>query len=839
MMRRYQKLSLGLLITFVLYTNNTLSQVLHPTGLKREDWSKVTWVKQYKSLAKTTSLPSSVDLSSGLPAVGDQDALGSCVAWSVGYYAKTFEEKRERGWDVSQNAHIFSPTFLYTGINRGVDSGAALSDAALFLMNRGCAPVSDCPISLTNYYTLPTEAAYTSAINYRSQDAYIINTTNMSGINLLREILASGKVATIGIDIYSNFDNISSYKYVYCAANLTGANRGGHAVTIVGYNDSVKTADGYGAFKLVNSWGTSWGQSGFAWISYQALMDSHISQGVAILVNNRIGYTPLLKAKLKITHGSRGNVSLSIGLGSLTAPLISIDESFVTSSSANRAFPSNNMVFDLTDFYPYLKSGVPDTITLTFSDKKSDSYSATIDSFKVIDLQNNANLTGLTASLKLSDVATKTISIVHTPATVKSKVNLISPSNGDAMVESSPTLAWNSTGSGSYRLKISTDDVNFDNTIVYSSTVSGTSAIIPPLVKNQIYYWKVADASTDNWSDTWSFKTSMINSSSYNVNPAAYNWIDISSTGTAITAWSNIDSSGKTITHVSNISVKDDGFSTNKIPIGFSFDFYGKKFDSLYVGANGLVSFSNQKINGAFNGEFGSNALGCFDPAYFPPENKVFPNAMAVAYDDFDLDNTDGYGGGKVVYKAAADKFVLSWINIGSFQSAGDTTNSFQLVLNKADNSIVMNYKNFGVTATRNNIKSAIQKEDTLAVSWVAEGVPAAHIITNGSSVMYTKNLTSIGTDVNKQTRTFVLSQNYPNPFNPSTVINYTLQQSAHVALKVYDLLGHEVVSLVDEQKPAGEYFVKFNATNLSSGIYFYRLSAGNFSEMKKMILIK
>ena len=838
-MSRRQNLLLGFLLVVVFCSNSGFAQTLHPTGLKSEDWSKVTWIKPYSSMAKISSLPTSVDLSSGLPAVGDQGSLGSCVAWSVGYYAKTFEEKRERSWDVTSNTHIFSPTFLYTGINNGVDSGATLSGAAAFLINRGCAPVSDCAISSTNYYTLPTEAAYTSAMSYRSLDAYSINTTTMSGINLLREIIAGGKVATIGIQIYSNFDNISSYSYVYTAANRTGTNRGGHAVTICGYNDSLLTADGYGAFKLVNSWGTSWGISGYAWISYKALMDSYISQGVAIMVNDRIGYTPLLKAKLKITHGSRGNLTLTMGLGSLVTPTMTIDESFPTSTSVNRSFPSNNLVFDLTDFYPTFKAGAADTISLTIIDTKSDTYKATIDSFYVVDMLNNTTIYGLTTSVTLATTATKTITVLHTPATVTSKVKLSAPTNGNAMVEAMPTLSWSSTGSSNYRVKVSTDDVNFDSHLVYSATVSGTTVTLPSLSKNQIYFWKVANESTDNWSDAWSFKVTMINSTSYTVASQTYSWVDIASTGTAITAWSNIDTTGKVITQTSNTAVKDDGYSTNKIPIGFSFNFYGNTYDSLYVGVNGLVSFSNQKVNAAYNGGYASNALGCFDASYFPPENKVFPNAIAIAYDDLDLDNTDGYGGGKVVYKAATDKFVLSWINIGSFQNTTDTTNSFQLILNKADNSIVMNYKNFGSAITRTNIKSAIQKEDTMAVVWVAEGSPAAHVITNGTSVIYTKNLTSVGNTTTKEDKTFVLAQNYPNPFNPSTVINYALKKSAYVTLKVYDLIGNEVAWLVDEQKPAGEYFVKFNASKLASGIYFYRLGTSDYSEMKKMVLIK
>jgi hypothetical protein len=85
----------------------------------------------------------------------------------------------------------------------------------------------------------------------------------------------------------------------------------------------------------------------------------------------------------------------------------------------------------------------------------------------------------------------------------------------------------------------------------------------------------------------------------------------------------------------------------------------------------------------------------------------------------------------------------------------------------------------------------------------------------------------------------YILYQNYRNPFNPSTVISYQLPVSSDVTLKVYDVLGNEVATLVDEYKPAGSYEVKWSASNHSSGVYFYQLHTGNFVETKKLILMK
>ena len=99
--------------------------------------------------------------------------------------------------------------------------------------------------------------------------------------------------------------------------------------------------------------------------------------------------------------------------------------------------------------------------------------------------------------------------------------------------------------------------------------------------------------------------------------------------------------------------------------------------------------------------------------------------------------------------------------------------------------------------------------------------------------------ITSVEEQKGKLPDNFILEQNFPNPFNPSTTIRYSIPTSDFVTLKVYDVLGNEVATLVNEEKPAGSYEVNFNASQLSSGIYFYKLQAGSFVETKKMILLR
>jgi hypothetical protein len=88
-------------------------------------------------------------------------------------------------------------------------------------------------------------------------------------------------------------------------------------------------------------------------------------------------------------------------------------------------------------------------------------------------------------------------------------------------------------------------------------------------------------------------------------------------------------------------------------------------------------------------------------------------------------------------------------------------------------------------------------------------------------------------------TRTFQLQQNYPNPFNPTTVINFTIPKAGYVSLKVYNMLGQEVATLVDGYKAAQTYNINFDASNLSSGVYLYSVKFNNQVLSKKMILMK
>ena len=130
-----------------------------------------------------------------------------------------------------------------------------------------------------------------------------------------------------------------------------------------------------------------------------------------------------------------------------------------------------------------------------------------------------------------------------------------------------------------------------------------------------------------------------------------------------------------------------------------------------------------------------------------------------------------------------------------------------------------------GNEAVAQSMKVFSSREDT-----VADKRPVLIVKYSGPN-----NITQQGSKPNE----FFLHQNYPNPFNPATVIRYSIPASGHVSLKVFDILGNEIATLVDEVKNAGTFTQEWNAAGVPSGLYFYRLTSGNLVSTKKMLLVK
>jgi endo-1,4-beta-xylanase len=118
--------------------------------------------------------------------------------------------------------------------------------------------------------------------------------------------------------------------------------------------------------------------------------------------------------------------------------------------------------------------------------------------------------------------------------------------------------------------------------------------------------------------------------------------------------------------------------------------------------------------------------------------------------------------------------------------------------------------------------------EERAALEWLRAYVDTAEVELNVSNEMAAEMPSE-----------FTLSQNYPNPFNPTTQIQYSIPKASDVSIRVYDITGRLIQTLVNNRQSAGTHTVQFNASNLSSGVYFYRLEAGSYTNVKRMMLIK
>ena len=306
------------------------------------------------------------------PPIGNQGSQGSCVAWSVGYYVKTFQEAKEHGWDLSGASwiggytghptesyqdEIMSPAFIYNLINHGEDEGSSYRDAMDLVCFVGDCSWEKMPYTTSTYTAWPSEAAWTEAALYRGNSSgfQMMSVSTPSGLDNLKNWIASGHLATISVNAsqYSSLTSIDMWTLDNYNTEKTN-----HANTIVGYNDSINyTENGethYGAFKIANSWGIGFtgekDPDGFYWISYEA-MKQRI--GFCMFYYDMIDYEPTLFATFEINHLRRSECDIRVGLGTPSETLTSKSFSHYVDGGAV-PFPDNSVVFDITEFTDYV-----------------------------------------------------------------------------------------------------------------------------------------------------------------------------------------------------------------------------------------------------------------------------------------------------------------------------------------------------------------------------------------------------------------------------------------------------------------------------------------------------
>ena len=223
------------------------------------------------AIGDAPTTPISVDLSANFPTPGDQGNQNSCVGWATAYALKSYQERVENGWPLNTPEHLFSPAFLYNQINGQQDRGSYINEALDLAVNTGLATLARMPYSDHDYLTQPSQAAFSEAVNFKAASWRRVN-----DISQIKAALANGRPVVGGISVYEQLMQLRGADSVYNTAS--GSNQGGHAITIVGYDDNRYG----GALKVINSWGQAWGDGGFFWIPYSFAASGIMSEAYVL-----------------------------------------------------------------------------------------------------------------------------------------------------------------------------------------------------------------------------------------------------------------------------------------------------------------------------------------------------------------------------------------------------------------------------------------------------------------------------------------------------------------------------------------------------------------------------
>ena len=781
-----KKYVISILILISVINFSLYSQQLHRAGLLLENISKCPLIKKAELPKVLHKLASVVDNSAHLPTVGDQGQQGSCVAWAFGYYYKTYQEWQDYGWSLTDPNHVFSPAFIYNNIDGGVDGGSFFSDALKLLTDNGCATIAELPYNASDYSSFPSESVYRDAIKYRSDSAFYIQTNDMTGINQVKQLLANGNIAVLGIAIYGNFDNINKYNNTYCVKDTTGNFRGSHALTIVGYDDNKVTDDGTGAFRMVNQWGTAWGDNGYCWMSYQAVMDSTLSGRYVFYTTDRTHYSPTIIASIQISHPNINVLGLTIGIGADNSPIYSKNYfNFIANVwwKPARPFPNNNIDVDLSDGLRYLDTTKSNNVFL--STQSTDS--GTVNNFSVTDLR-----------------VPYTITSTETP-------NLIPGNNTITYTNDSVKIVHSNTIYANVSLM---QDWNLVSVPVIATDMSASAL------------FSSANSPVYGYSDKYNIITTLENGQGYWVRYPSLDTLKIigqsvnSSTIPVKAGWNLVGGYEKNV-NINQITTTPWGI------INSPFYGYSSKYEIPTVMEVGKSYWVRTSDSGAINiGNVlakGSNqtiAQGRINPKWIRVIVRDSKGNQSIVYAASESINFDSYA---LPPLPPSGIFDVRWKSDQSVDNISNGTKD--IYIQSAEYPVTLKVEG-GNLSIRDRVGGELINT----------------VVKDGQSIVITNSaLESFQVNTVDLPIAFKLDQNYPNPFNPTTTINYSVPKTSFVIIKVYDVLGNEVKTLVNEEKKAGNYKTLLTTVSKqwASGVYFYRMSAGGFTETKKLILMK
>ena len=475
----------------------------HGTGLAPPTEEEYQWMVghvKYVDSVENYRSRGSVDLSQSayFPPVGNQGQQGSCASWTSAYYNNGYHQAYIHNWtdthDGSNQHHLMSPSWVYNKINNGTDGGSDLTGPYKVMMSVGDASLATMPYDDSDYTSWGDEAAWREAPLGRIQD---IEVTSVTNIDVIKSWLDQGDtLMSFAINAYAYDDAFSDGNYIISWQEYQQYQGSpNHGQTIVGYDDSITDDGDVGAFKVVNSWGSGWGDGGFYWITYNAFQ--HLAWDQVVRIVGDTPNNPHLLAVWQFSSPGARDASVTIGVGNPNNPVDSRD-AYLYGGSSN--FPTF-MAMDMSDFEDDFNNGYTDFF-LCIGTKNAGSSSSTISSFKIEYYADDYDPTGAYSDIsnESPDVPKTTPGCVSNSLTLSPlSITLLNPKSGDVYAGGSNiNITWN----------------------IHSSVYS------PSQVTVNIYYsytgsggWKLLDTTTgDNTPYPWTLPMVDVNDFQIRVN---------------------------------------------------------------------------------------------------------------------------------------------------------------------------------------------------------------------------------------------------------------------------------------------------------------------------------
>lgn len=484
---------------------------------------------------------------------------------------------------------------------------------------------------------------------------------------------------------------------------------------------------------------------------------------------------------------------------------------------------------------------------------------------------------------ELSGGITSPYSIPWNFRTTNGAPGLLSPVNNSFSIPLPIKFLWKdvSLSADSYQLQICIDST-FSTFVFNDSTINSDSLLINQLSDNTLYYWRVRSKVNNifgHWSDKWEFITL---GNTPNLIFPKNNSIDIY--GNTLMQWSITD---KTIDYTLQVStdslfmkmiINDEGITetSKEVTLGLNTKYFwrvGSRNSNGQTYWSDSSTFTTSMYNGVFplmsgnkwyyqaghlqstgyygiikeisNDTLNNGFYEITSKYYYPDSIHIVKEYWAELNGLFYVNSNPSTSGASLYYNDSLhsnyhyfdghsqENWNLINYEIFNISDVAQEHDMYYYSMNTFQSYISIVFPHIGIVKNFETIKSNgnLDIEDSIYLVGLYDNGKLL-----GDSVL--SNLTGLK-KINTLPNNFYLSQNYPNPFNPTTIISYQIPNSGFISLKVFDILGREVKTLVNEVKNAGSYSVEFNAINLVSGVYFYRIESGKYSASKKLLLLK